>query len=195
MRQDRQERRSPPAFISWRLHPWAPESGNYRFILTTPLYGVYLPPQPFQSCAGMSSAYLASQRTSPGFPVYAGMSLIYTLPAARREISPACVGMCGDEPDRHAYMLDFGHIIVYLFRTQFRCMPEKAASQPTLAVHYRLHHTVLTSNLPRVVKSMGIFKRRSDCSERPCDGPRVSPNTTRISASFLSDMAVLRKQR
>ncbi len=43
----------------------------------------------------------------------------------------------GDEPDRHAYMLDFGHIIVYLSRTQFQCVPEKATSQPTLAVHYR----------------------------------------------------------
>ena len=45
--------------------------------------------------------------------------------------------MRGDEPDRHAYMLDFGHIIVYLSRTQFQCMPEKATCQPTLAVHYR----------------------------------------------------------
>ena len=34
--------------------------------------------------------------------------------------------MRGDEPDRHTYMLDFGHIIVYLSRTQFQCMPEKA---------------------------------------------------------------------
>ena len=32
----------------------------------------------------------------------------------------------GDEPDRHAYMLDFGQIVVYLPRTQFQCMPEKA---------------------------------------------------------------------
>ena len=45
--------------------------------------------------------------------------------------------MRGDEPDRHAYMLDFGQIVVYLPRTQFQCMPEKAASQPTLADHYR----------------------------------------------------------
>ena len=65
--------------------------------------------------------------------------------------------MRGDEPDRHAYMLDFGQIIVYLSRTLFQCMPEKATCQPTLAVHYRLHHTVLTSNLARVVKSMGDF--------------------------------------
>lgn len=34
--------------------------------------------------------------------------------------------MRGDEPDRHAYMLDFGQIVVYLPRTQFRCKPEKA---------------------------------------------------------------------
>lgn len=32
----------------------------------------------------------------------------------------------GDEPDRHAYMLDFGQIVVYLPRTQFQCVPEKA---------------------------------------------------------------------
>ena len=43
----------------------------------------------------------------------------------------------GDEPDRHAYMLDFGQIVVYLPRTQFQCMPEKATPQPTLAVHYK----------------------------------------------------------
>ncbi len=34
--------------------------------------------------------------------------------------------VCGGEPDRHAYMLDFGQIVVYLSRTFFRCMPEKA---------------------------------------------------------------------
>lgn len=45
--------------------------------------------------------------------------------------------MCGDEPDRHAYMLDFGQIVVYLPRTQFQCVPEKATSQPALAVHYK----------------------------------------------------------
>ena len=32
----------------------------------------------------------------------------------------------GDEPDRHAYMLDFGQIVVYLSRTQVQCMLEKA---------------------------------------------------------------------
>ena len=45
--------------------------------------------------------------------------------------------MRGDEPDRHAYMLDFGQIVVYLSRILFQCMSEKATSQPTLAVHYR----------------------------------------------------------
>lgn len=45
--------------------------------------------------------------------------------------------MRGDEPDRHAYVLDCGQIIVYLSRTLFQCMPEKATCQPTLAVHYR----------------------------------------------------------
>lgn len=34
--------------------------------------------------------------------------------------------MRGDEPDRHAYMLGLGQIVVYLSRTQFQCMPEKA---------------------------------------------------------------------
>ena len=157
MRQDRQERPESSSFHILAPSSLAPEGGNYRFILTTPtIRRLYLPPQPFQSCAGMSPAYLASQRTSPGFPVYAGMSLIYTLTGGPGGNFPrVCGDVCGDEPDRHAYMLDFGHIIVYLSRTQFRCMPEKAASQPTLAVHYRLHHTVLTSNLARVVKSMG----------------------------------------
>lgn len=34
--------------------------------------------------------------------------------------------MRGDEPDRHAYMLDFGQIVVYLPRILFQCVPEKA---------------------------------------------------------------------
>ena len=73
-----------------------------------------------------------------GVPRTRGMSLIYTLTGGPGGNFPrVCGDMCGDEPDRHAYMLDFGHIIVYLSRTQFQCMPEKATCQPTLAVHYR----------------------------------------------------------
>ena len=45
--------------------------------------------------------------------------------------------MRGDESDRHAYMLDFGQIVVYLSRILFQWMSEKATFQPTLAVHYR----------------------------------------------------------
>lgn len=56
----------------------------------------------------MSPAYLASQRTSPGFPVCAGVSLIYTLTGGPGGNFPrVCGDVCGDEPDRHAYMLDF----------------------------------------------------------------------------------------
>ena len=152
--------RNTPAFIPWRLHPWAPEGSNPSFYPDNPHYTEVIPtPQPFQSCAGMSPAYLASQRTSPGFPVCAGMSLIYTLTGGPGGNFPrVCGDVCGGEPDRHAYMLDFGQIIVYLSRTLFQCMPEKVTSQPTLAVHYRLHHTVLTSNLARVVKSTGDFQ-------------------------------------
>lgn len=74
-----------------------------------------------------------------GFPVCAGMSLIYTLTGGPGGDFPrVCGDVCEDEPDRHAYMLDFwSNCVVYLSRTQFRCMPEKAISQPTLAVHYR----------------------------------------------------------
>ena len=96
--------------------------------------------------------------------------------------------MRGDEPDRHAYMLDFGHIIVYLSRTQFRCMPEKAASQPTLAVHYRLHHTVLTSNLARVVKSMGDLQEAERLFREAIAMDPEFAEYHQDFASFLSDM-------
>lgn len=52
---------------------------------------------------------------------------LYSYRRPRRKFSPRVWGrMRGDEPDRHAYMLDFGQIVVYLPRTQFRCKPEKA---------------------------------------------------------------------
>ena len=72
----------------------------------------------------MSATLLVRWRV---FPVCAGMSLIYTLTGGPGGNFPrACGDVCGDEPDRHAYMLDFGQIVVYLPRTQFQCVPEKA---------------------------------------------------------------------
>ena len=57
------------------------------------------------------------------FPVCAGVSrsrsVVHVVPSGFPR-------MRGDEPDRHAYMLDFGQIVVYLPRTQFQCVPEKA---------------------------------------------------------------------
>ena len=94
----------------------------------------------------------------------------------------------GDEPDRHAYMLDFGQIIVYLSRTLFRCMPEKATSQPTLAVHCRLHHTVLTSNLARVVKSMGNLQEAERLFREAIAMDPEFAEYHQDFASFLSDM-------
>ena len=137
----------------------------------------------------MSPAYLASQRTSPGFPACAVRSLIYTLTGGPGGNFPrVCGDVCGDEPDRHAYMLDFGHIIVYLSRTQFQCMPEKATCQPTLAVHYRLHHTVLTSNLARVVKSTGDFQEAERLFREAIAMDPEFAEYHQDFASFLSDM-------
>lgn len=113
----------------------------------------------------MSPAYLASQRTSPGFPVCAGMSPTDTL----------------------IYWI-FGQIVVHLPRTQFRCMPEKATSQPTLAVHYRLHHTVLTSNLARVVKSMGDLQEAERLFREAIAMDPEFAEYHQDFASFLSDM-------
>lgn len=82
----------------------------------------------------------------------------------------------------------FGQIVVHLPRTQFRCMPEKATSQPTLAVHYRLHHTVLTSNLARVVKSMGDLQEAERLFREAIAMDPEFAEYHQDFASFLSDM-------
>lgn len=167
-----------------------PVGGNPSFYPDNPHYTEVIPtPATVSVMRGMSPAYLASQRTSPGFPVCAVRSLIYTLTGGPGGNFPrVCGDVCGDEPDRHAYMLDFGQIIVYLSRTQFPCMPEKAASQPTLAVHYRLHHTVLTSNLARVVKSMGDLQEAERLFREAIAMDPEFAEYHQDFASFLSDM-------
>lgn len=67
-------------------------------------------------------------------------------------------------------------------------MPEKAASQPTLAVHYRLHHIVLTSNLARVVKSMGDLQEAERLFREAIAMDPEFAEYHQDFASFLSDM-------
>lgn len=134
----------------------------------------------------MSATLLVRRRV---FPVCAGMRLIYALTGGPGGNFPrVCGDVCGDEPDRHAYMLDFGQIVVYLPRTRFQCVPEKATSQPTLAVHCRLHYTVLTSNLARVVKSMGDLQEAERLFREAIAMDPEFAEYHQDFASFLSDM-------
>jgi len=53
MCQDRQERPEYSSFHTLTPSSLGPEAVIHRFILTTPtIRRLYLPPQPFQSCAG-----------------------------------------------------------------------------------------------------------------------------------------------
>lgn len=127
MCQDRQERPESSSFHILAPSSLGPGGRQLSFYPDNPHYTeVTSAPQPFQSCAGMSPAYLASQRTSPGFPVCAGMNLIYTLTGGPGGNFPrVCGDVCGDKPDRHAYILDLVKLLYICPVLNFGACPRR----------------------------------------------------------------------